>query len=152
MTSSITTSSDISGLTANTTYSFNLYPINAIGQRSTTYTTVSFTTLPYVKNITVDASSGSNTAIVYWYGLYTSLKIYYDTSSNPTSNTSYTSVNSTSSSLTTQHNTEITDLSSNGTYYFTIYPYSGASLTGLSGSYIQTSMITVSVFIVVLYS
>lgn len=117
-TNTINTGTDISGLTPNTTYNFNVYPINSNGVQYPTPTVVSFTTLPILTYAALSSIDSSNQITVKWNGTYSSASIEYSSDSG----SSYT----TYGSYTTSPQAVKGLPSPNQQYYFKITPVGGA--------------------------
>lgn len=135
MSSSINTGTDITGLTPNTSYTFSCYPINANGQESTTESTVTFTTLPYITSSYFSSVDSENKIKVAWTGNAETVTVYYSTDQS-----TYTLAGSTSSSST--YNYQVTSLTPNTQYYFKLIPFNSASAAGLTNYISNTSAVT----------
>jgi len=129
--STINTGTDITGLNANTSYTFYTYPINENGQESNTATNVTFTTPAIITSFT-RGTQNVNDITVSYTGTFSKVSIFYGTTSN-----SYTTQidNETGNSKT------ITGLSSNTPYYFNIKAYNLIDqITGYYGEITGTSL------------
>lgn len=129
---SINTGTDISGLSANTQYTFSLYPINANGQQSTTVTQVQFTTLPAITSATVATATSYNSLALSIAGAYSSVYVEYSTDGS-----SYNTSGTTSTSPYT-----VSSLSENQRYYFKLTPYNSNSDAGTVAYISDTNAVT----------
>ena len=118
---SINTGTDITGLTANTAYTFYCYPINKNGQESTS-TSVTFTTPGIITSFS-NGTQTHNTIPITYGGTYSKVKVYYSTTSGGRDNNVIIPGSSTTSG-------SITGLSSLTTYYLNIYPINSADQEG----------------------
>ena len=129
---SINTGTDISGLSANTQYTFSLYPINANGQQSTTVTQVQFTTLPKITSATVATATSYNSLALSIAGAYSTVSVEYSTDGS-----SYNTSGTTSTSPYT-----VSSLSANQRYYFKLTPYNSNSAAGTTAYISDTNVVT----------